>query len=134
MRNRVFGFTLLAGAVAVAVIAVRHATAKPAQARPISELRRGQRYRFVAKVVPAFPDEASTDAQQFFALLMGPTTGVSVFGAPRAAAELEAIDNFPGQSRVQIVATAVRGQPIEVPETVFGFGGRELTITQVSEV
>lgn len=129
MRNKVLGFTLLAGVVAVGVIAVRHAAAaSPAPAT--SSLKRGHRYRFTATVKPAFPDEASSEAQAFFAQLMAS----SVFGAPGADTELEAVDNFPGETRVRLISNAVQEQSVKVPVAVFGLAGRELVVTRIEEV
>lgn len=130
MRNKALGLTLLAATVAVAVIAVRNAAAKPARTPPVTSLKRGHRYRFVGTVKPAFPDEGSAEAQQFFAQLLA----ASVFGAAGADAELEAVDNFPGETRVRLVANAVQDQPADVPVTIFSLGGRELAVTRIEEV
>jgi hypothetical protein len=127
MRNKAVGLSLLAATAVVVAIAVRHASAA---ASPVSNLKRGHRYRFFATVKPAFPDEASGDAQAFFAQLIAS----SVFGAAGADTELEAVDNFPGETRVRLVANAVQEQSVQVPVAVFGLGGRELVVTRIEEV
>lgn len=102
----------------------------PARAGATRALKRGKRYRFHATVKPPFPDEASPETESFLASLLS----ASLFGADGAAAQVERVDNFPGETRVTLQATMVQDGRLKVPEPIFRFAGRELVLTGVDQL